>query len=429
MHAIMGRSGHVTLMICVAAPLLMGQSCWLLQNLLPATNPDSGQTQLPVDGTDGTADDGSTDGGTTDNSTNDKGDTDDGTDDDGTDDAATAPYEIHKLPDGDSYATGAIAVNDTGQAVGTMTLYGLLDTSTVSWREGASGCRRLWGPGLVSDINNQGWATGLDGDRDDIICSIMRAVYLADGVVHRIKAVEGRNASVPISINNLGEIVGYSYVEAVDCIDQLTPRDEQYVAFLYREGQVTGLGTLPGDTESSARSINDHGKVVGLSYNEDQVNVFLWENGTMTKLETLRGFVGTFSCGKPPSFAADYSVTLHINNADQILVAYPDVAYILENDGAKVDLMDTPLPDGAHVTGFNDLGQVVGYSRGIPGIMNWEGRGFLWEDGTVTDFLELLPEGAGWNNVAPRDINNVGQIVGYGRIDGGREAFIMTPTE
>jgi probable HAF family extracellular repeat protein len=51
---------------------------------------------------------------------------------------------------------------------------------------------------------------------------------------------------IPTDINNLGEVVGSSY----------TTGNTNYHAFLYRDGGMTDLGTLGGDS-SMAEGIND----------------------------------------------------------------------------------------------------------------------------------------------------------------------------
>lgn len=48
----------------------------------------------------------------------------------------------------------------------------------------------------------------------------------------------------------------------------------------------------------------------------------------------------------------------------------------------------------------------------------------------MNDLNDLLPSGSGWTLLTAADVNNTGQIVGYGQINGqGQDhAFLMTPT-
>ena len=60
------------------------------------------------------------------------------------------------------------------------------------------------------------------------------------------------------------------------------------VAFLWQNGVVTNLGTLPPDVFSLALGINDNGEIVGDSCDASfSCRAFLWRNGTMTELNNL----------------------------------------------------------------------------------------------------------------------------------------------
>lgn len=66
------------------------------------------------------------------------------------------------------------------------------------------------------------------------------------------------------SINDLGQVVGWSGTTGSPCIDSQAPVH----AFLWKSGSATAdLGTLPGDTSSVALKINLAGKVIGNSGN------------------------------------------------------------------------------------------------------------------------------------------------------------------
>jgi hypothetical protein len=56
-------------------------------------------------------------------------------------------------------------------------------------------------------------------------------------------------------------------------------------------------------------------------------------------------------------------------------------------------------------------------------------RNVLWEQGVAYDLQTLLDpvSGAGWQVTAPAGINNLGQIVGIGLLDGQPRVFVMTP--
>ncbi|MDE2389880.1 MAG: PEP-CTERM sorting domain-containing protein, partial [Betaproteobacteria bacterium] len=80
--------------------------------------------------------------------------------------------------------------------------------------------------------------------------------------------------------------------------------------------------------------------------------------------------------------------------------------------------------------GINDVGQVIG---GINSFCdNCIQSSFLYSDGTITDLSLLAPViAAGWSGLSAVGINNHGQIVGLGHLEGspggGSRAFLLSP--
>ena len=84
----------------------------------------------------------------------------------------------------------------------------------------------------------------------------------------------------PFAINNLTQVTGTS-----DVAGDLTSH-----AFLWQNGVMQDLGTLPGDYYSVGYSINSLGQVVGQSCDVNHnCRAFLWSKGTMTDLNSLVG--------------------------------------------------------------------------------------------------------------------------------------------
>ena len=77
-------------------------------------------------------------------------------------------------------------------------------------------------------------------------------------------------------------------------------------------------------------------------------------------------------------------------------------------------------------TAINNNGQVVGFATTATG--SADRRAFLYSGGNLLDLNNLLPSGSSWNLTDARDINDLGQIVGMGKINGQVHAYLMTPT-
>jgi probable HAF family extracellular repeat protein len=75
----------------------------------------------------------------------------------------------------------------------------------------------------------------------------------------------------------------------------------------------------------------------------------------------------------------------------------------------------------ATASAINSHEQIVGTERGNGAIP------FLIENGRMTNVNALLPPGSGWQLLEANDINDRGEIVGMGRINGENHAFLLTP--
>src|SRR5215207_960293 len=100
-----------------------------------------------------------------------------------------------------------------------------------------------------------------------------------------------------------------------------------------------------------------------------------------------------------------------------------DPRAFLWEDGQMSDL---GVPTGGNLSrarGINDSGEVVGEWRIL---VNRQQRfnAFLYEDGHMKDLNSLIPTGTGWDLVGAQAINETGQIVGSGTINGETHAFL-----
>jgi probable HAF family extracellular repeat protein len=161
---------------------------------------------------------------------------------------------------------------------------------------------------------------------------------------------------------------------------------------------MTNIGSLSDN--SRGYSINDAGLIVGYCFYSTSfyTTASLWDNVGITSLGSL---------------GSDYNYAWGINNYDQIVGESGSHAFLWENgSGGMID-----LGIGSAVA-INDYAQVVGSSGGAA---------FLWENGTMYDLNTLLVGGSGWMLSEATAINNVGQIVGSGLINGEIHGCLLTP--
>ncbi|QDV35243.1 HAF repeat-containing PEP-CTERM protein [Tautonia plasticadhaerens] len=213
-------------------------------------------------------------------------------------------------------------------------------------------------------------------------------------------------------INNRGQIAGSSrYVGP----GAQAPRPYAPMQAVLVEGsQRTYLGTLGGPSSrqsSYARGINEAGHVVGQSQFEDYslFRAFLYRDGEMIDLTDRLG-------------GAESSYADAINDRGQILGGVSGGESFLL-DGDELTLFGGP---GVNAMDLNNQGDVVGlYERAAD--RSIERRAFLFRDDTMLDLNDLIAPETGWTLNDAYAINDLGQVVGSGTIDGVSRAFLLTP--
>jgi probable HAF family extracellular repeat protein len=138
--------------------------------------------------------------------------------------------------------------------------------------------------GAATEINDRGQVVGISGTCDQAVgrFTAKHAVMWDHGKPIDLGSLGGVSWNTPMAINNKGDIVGFSDLPG----DQ--SGNPNFHAFLWtRRHGMQDLGTLPGDTFSEALGINEKGQIVGESFGPSSARAFVWENGTMTDLNTL----------------------------------------------------------------------------------------------------------------------------------------------
>jgi probable HAF family extracellular repeat protein len=299
-----------------------------------------------------------------------------------------------------SEATG---INNAGQVTGESRLHdgslhafiysdgNLTDLGTLGGD--SSSANGINGVGLVV-----GGASTTDGDYH---------AFITDGTDTIDLGTLGGYGSMAAAINDDGWITGYANLD-----DNIT-----YHAVLWTNDDMFDLGTL-GGPNSAATGINAAGQIVGFSdaHGSATPHAFLWDSGQMTDLGSLGGY---HSWGRGINDAGQIIGEAQIRPGDFA----PYHAFLWDN-GAMTDL-GTLGGETSWATGINSAGQVVGYS--ITDLNST--HAYIYSDGAMTDLNNLIPSDCGWTLGEAMAINDSGQIVGAGMIDGLGHAFLLTPDD
>jgi uncharacterized membrane protein len=312
--------------------------------------------------------------------------------------AQAQTYHLTALGDNDSVS----AINDLGQIVGTDYIPGSGSSPGTSvaylWDSGKT---TLLGHGIQSanDINNLGQITGALGVGDST------HAYVYGGGV--LKDLTPTATSVGNAINNHGVVAGSVYPGSMTAPD--------YSAATFSNGHITDLHvTTAYRTFSYATGINDKGQVASTGGSVSATgNGFLSANGVNTTILGLGGGTGTMALG--------------INNAGTVVgssglsdgLDYPAHATSFSN-GVLKDLIPGTAGDYSVANAINDAGQIIGTD--VNG-------SFIYSGGKAHSLSSLLDaSGKGWTLDAVVDINNRGQIVGFGTdAKGLSRAFMLAP--
>lgn len=296
------------------------------------------------------------------------------------------------------------AINNAGQIAGNSPAGAFL------WDNGQ---KTYLGEGWVSDINDSGQISGSLSD-------VNSSFIWQNGVRTELPSGEA------LGINNSGQVVG------------LTDNND-IISAIWNQGEISTIAPLQSDWKdrwggnpwSLATSINESGAVTGYSNFEQygQWHGYVWENGVLNDLG--EGFA------------------LDINNKGQIVgssVEYSDynVALLWDNGSAKE--IGTLYGSGNSVAlAINDSGYVVGSSFApngqntlmpeASGIYWWmpahsvQTHAFIW-NAELEKMLDLNDSvsNSDWELFSATDINEKGQIVGYGLLDGILHGFLLNPS-
>ena len=221
-------------------------------------------------------------------------------------------------------------------------------------------------------------------------------------------------------------------------------------ATLWDHGLVTDLGLLPGFDSSLATGINDSGEVVGIAYSSANPNNevgFKWNS--QTGMQTIDGAatvgginaksdIAGMSLGMHATifFASgnidlgtlgDFSLAGAVNNQGHAVGYSPLVAkgavHAFFYNGTMQDLGTLQAGSNTNATSVNDSDLVVGDSN-----LAGNSLAFVWSATTgMQDLNSLISPDSGWVLVTATSVDQDGNIVGAGSINGAIHGFMLVP--
>ncbi|MBU1086084.1 MAG: immunoglobulin domain-containing protein [Candidatus Omnitrophica bacterium] len=260
-----------------------------------------------------------------------------------------------------------------------------------------------WEP---KDINNNGQIVGSENSKP---------VFWNNGIKTIISDLEG----VAYAINEIGQVAGTIGLNTSD-------EEDGQKAFQWESGTLTFLDLSPGD--SYAADINDNGWILG----GNNYEIGFWVNK-----------YSPFQMVWPGS-AEDRYYAVAINNLGDILGSVVHRTYNSFTFGPVVWGQDLPSIDNYSLLHINDNKQIVSTRRiydsngfvEFDGVANnnsnivvgsKEGHAAIYKDGIIENLNDLIPSNSGWILDSARAINDLGQIVCYGTLNGTNKVCLLTP--
>jgi uncharacterized membrane protein len=253
-----------------------------------------------------------------------------------------------------------------------------------------------------NDMNNLGDAVGGHSDPLDTTGPVdyepdFPVLVRHDGTYTDYSSTFGKYTYL-VGINDKGLICGYPRF-----------RTNGFV-FDSLANTMTEIPILPGNTNSFPSAINQAGDVVG---GDNGHHGFLYRGAALTDLGSADSVDDISDSSRACGTLNQLPGTWNLAQASPVFspIARP------------------ALTVGGHAHGLNNWGDVVGTCWTADTFNTSKQTAFVYNHstGAATDLNTLLPPGSGWRLVSAQDINDDGQITGWGFQDGYMRAFLLTP--
>ena len=213
-----------------------------------------------------------------------------------------------------------------------------------------------------------------------------------------------------LAINSAGTIVG----------DSVTTTLGESVAF--KSG--AALIDLSLGSPSVAQGINDAGQIVGSAVHSGGVTAFLYSPAATNNIPEGTNFLG-FLPGGTNSSALAINQFGDVTGFSSVSNGFSHAWLMVNGSPSLVDLGTPPGLSNSVAYGVNGFRQVVGTAVGFGGVTH----AFVYSSGKMHDLNSLIPleETNTWKLTEARGINDQGEIVGTGKLNGVDHAFLALP--
>lgn len=361
----------------------------------------------------------------------------------------SAPYEIVDLGGLDGSYSVAYKINEQGIAVGTAN-GPLIDdggdrefySHATKFQDGGNEDLGVLQDGDSSEalgINSSGVAVGFanvltEFEQEDGTTLIAESTFavIFDGSVNKLADKENLSGTRAYDINDNNIVIGHGRFD-VDAEDENNAVDR---GFIYNNNDQTYF-MVPSLADEVTRAsyltaINDTGKAIGFS----DASI------PDTEQYTIQSFIVDTTDGnniieiptKDNRATFAYDINIHDEVVGSIYISgsrnNQEAFYYDAQSGSEeltfLGFLRDDFTD-SRARAINDNGQIVG--RALVSVPTLEEHAaFIYENDEMKNLNDLIPCDSGWKLTEATDINNAGQIVGFGVKDGQIRAFRLDPT-
>ncbi|MHC4478527.1 MAG: DUF3466 family protein [Planctomycetota bacterium] len=269
-------------------------------------------------------------------------------------------------------------------------------------------------------VNNQGQIVG-SADSDDLQISPHATMFDSNAPANNVPLAD---ESAAFSINDDGKSVGYRVLRPQDGNN---PIERANLFDPNHEANSIDVGALNGYRGSVAVSINNNGQIVGFSHND------MFTGGFRATLFDPNGTGDNIDLG---TLGGQTSLAFSINGAGRIVGSADTAAgyrratlFDPTGDGDNLDLGTMPGYDESAAFSINNNGQIAGLFY-IDPYQN-DHRAMIFDPTGNADNIDLntlIDPALGWVLVTANCINDRGWIVGSGTNPQGKSrAFVLWP--